>query len=372
MISAPIDTSVLPAIDADADTDASASTYAYKNHTSVLKNEVLTYLTENIKSSTITNASGGKNNLIFADLTFGGGGHTFSLLERLSSIIDENINVQVIAFDQDPDAISNGHKKISELSLDNKIKLIHSNFTNFVSYINSQHLEIIHDFSGILLDLGVSSHQFDTTERGLSFKGNAPLDMRMNYADNSLYTAGHYVNNLSEKELVQVISEYGEDRFAKKIASSIVKQREIKTIETTSELENIIFHSYPQKFRYSRSNNKKHIHPATKTFQALRLLVNNELNVLKETLPKLFDLLSNNGRLVCISFHSLEDRIVKQTFKEIKEKNKENCSILTKKPIIPSEEEIKNNLRSRSAKLRVIEKTEGGANDRKWSKSTYP
>ncbi|MBF0361013.1 MAG: 16S rRNA (cytosine(1402)-N(4))-methyltransferase RsmH [Oligoflexia bacterium] len=334
--------------------------YDYKIHTSVLKNEVINYLTEN---DLLYNDNRNKSEITchhFADLTFGGGGHSISLLENIYAHNTPHArHARIIAFDQDPDAISNGKTKIKELSLEKQIELIHLNFGHFPEFVQNHINDFSNGFSGILLDLGVSSHQLDTVERGLSFRGDAPLDMRMNYSDDSIPTAAYYLNTLSKDELVKVISEYGEDRFANRIASAIVEKRRIKAIETTAELENIIFHSYPPKLRYGLGHGRKkskHIHPATRTFQALRLLVNRELSILKDTLPKLFDLLAINGRLICISFHSLEDRIVKETFKEIKAKNEEKCSILTKKPIVPSEEEIKNNLRSRSAKLRVIEK----------------
>lgn len=213
--------------------------YVYKNHTSVLKNEVLNYLTDNLELS----ISSSSHDYLFADLTFGGGGHTFSLLEKMQSHSNININIKtkVIAFDQDPDAISNGKENIAKLSLDDKITLIHSNFSNFPKYIKDNYSDILSAndskiFSGILLDLGVSSHQLDTTERGLSFRGDAPLDMRMNYLDKTISTASDYINTLEEDELVRIISEYGEDRFAKRIASAITEKRKIKPIETTLEL----------------------------------------------------------------------------------------------------------------------------------------
>lgn len=204
--------------------------------------------------------------------------------------------------------------------------------------------------AGILMDLGVSSHQFDKMERGFSFRADAPLDMRMNYGDPNTPTAADLLNSLSEKEIADLIFQYGEDRLSRKIAARICEQREKKKIETTGEIENICFHAYPPNQRHGG------IHPATRTFQALRIAVNDELRVLENTLPKLLPYLAQGGVLAVISFHSLEDRIVKHTFKEIVEKEDFPATILTKKPLTATEEELSENSRSRSAKLRLLQR----------------
>jgi len=246
--------------------------------------------------------------------------------------------------DQDPDALKNGRKLIEEKKLGERIDLISSNFSQFPSLMGDKYPEI--RFGGILMDLGVSSHQFDIPERGFSFKYDAPLDMRMNYEDDTQETAADICNTRSGEELEEIFREYGEERFSGRIAEKIV---EVRPIKTTKDLENIIFHCYPKKMRFGK------IHPATRCFQALRIAVNEELGVLSEVLPQLTELLKTGGRLCVISFHSLEDRIVKRAFKELAKEN-ESLKIVTKKPITPGESEIAANSRSRSAKLRVIER----------------
>jgi 16S rRNA (cytosine1402-N4)-methyltransferase len=201
------------------------------------------------------------------------------------------------------------------------------------------------------MDLGVSSHQFDKMERGFSFRADAPLDMRMNYGDNNIPTAADLLNSLSEKEIADIIFNYGEDKLSRKIAARIVELRQKEKIATTGQIEDICFHAYPAKDRHGK------IHPATRTFQALRIAVNEELTVLENTLPKLMPFLAEGGVLAVISFHSLEDRIVKHTFKEISEHGEIPGSVLTKKPMTASEEELEENSRSRSAKLRLLQKT---------------
>jgi 16S rRNA (cytosine1402-N4)-methyltransferase len=215
-------------------------------------------------------------------------------------------------------------------------------------------------FAGILMDLGVSSHQFDKMERGFSFRADAPLDMRMNYGDSSIPTAADLLNSLSEKEIADILFNYGEERLSRKIASRIVELRQKKKIETTGELEDICFHAYPPKDRHGK------IHPATRSFQALRIAVNEELTVLENTLPKLLPYLAHGGTLAVISFHSLEDRIVKHTFKEISESD-QAVTILTKKPLTASESELTENSRSRSAKLRVLQKGDFGKPKNKYA-----
>ena len=191
---------------------------------------------------------------------------------------------------------------------------------------------------------------FDKFDRGFSFREDAPLDMRMNYNDESIYTGAEFLNKADEEEIANIIFKYGEERLSRRIARGVVEFRQTKPIETTKELENIVFHAYPARQRHGR------IHPATKTFQAIRIFVNRELEVLENTLEKLYDLLAPNGVLQVISFHSLEDRITKHKFKEIFQCNKNTAKILTKKPIYPSEREITENSRSRSAKLRVMQR----------------
>lgn len=293
-------------------------------HFSVLKDECLNFLTENAQ-----------NGSYFADLTFGGGGHSFAL-------IDLDKSYKVIGVDQDPDALKNGRTLIEEKNLGDRVELISSNFSKFPKIIKEKHPSI--EFQGILMDLGVSSHQFDIPERGFSFKYDAPLDMRMNYVDDSIETAADICNSRSAEELQEIFSTYGEERFSKRIAEKIV---EVRPIATTKDLEDIVFHCYPKKARFGKT------HPATRCFQALRIAVNEELGVLTEVLPQLVSLLKPGGRLAVISFHSLEDRIVKRAFKELA---KDEFKILTKRPLTPSESEIAANSRSRSAKLRVIER----------------
>lgn len=307
----------------------------YKNHVSVLLNECVEVLCES------------KDPLekhLFADLTFGRGGHTIALSNKSE-------NYKLICTDQDPEAFQNGQKLILEKNKTEQISLEHTNFINFKTLVEKKYKKTLSEyggFSGILLDLGVSSHHFDSPERGFSFRFDGPLDMRMNISDQDLPTASDIINQYSEEELTDIFQKYADEKFASRISQNIVEARKSKKIERTSELEQIIFHCYPKKFRHGR------IHPATKSFQALRLEVNRELLVLEQIIPDLLSLLSEGGRLAIISFHSLEDRIVKHLFKETSQKSP--FTLITKKPIIPSEQEIKSNSRSRSAKLRVIER----------------
>lgn len=301
----------------------------YGKHYSVLKKECIQFLTELSREKSCN----------YADLTFGAGGHS-------SALALENSKATVYGVDQDPDAIKNGENLLKQQSLIDRVRLLKMNFCEFPAYAQTNHL----NFSGILLDLGVSSHQFDTFSRGFSFREDAPLDMRMDYENDDIQTAADIVNTTSEKDLADLIFLYGEERYSRKIAREIFSIRKEKPITTTKELENIIFHCYPPKERHRGP------HPATRTFQALRIAVNSELDVLKSVIPELYSSLQPGGRLAIISFHSLEDRIVKHSFKEIVEKNPEHAKILSKKPILPSDQELAENPRSRSAKLRVLEK----------------
>ncbi len=295
----------------------------YFDHYSVLKNECLSFM----------------EGSLLADLTFGGGGHTLEIARK-------NPDALVYATDQDGEAYANGIKKIEANDLSGRIKLLKMNFEIFPNWCHENNVS---NFDGILMDLGVSSHHFDKFERGFSFKESAPLDMRMN--EESDLTAEDVLNNETEEDIANIIYKYGEERYSRKIAKSIIEYRkENGAIKTTKELENIVFHAYPKHERYKKT------HPATKTFQAIRIYVNRELEVLENTIAKLYELLAPSGRLAIISFHSLEDRIVKHSFKDIFQNNKKTAKILTKKPIYPSVLEVEENNRSRSAKLRVIQK----------------
>ncbi len=290
-------------------------------HTSVLLQETIEQL--QIKA-------GGK----YIDGTLGGGGHSFEILK---------LGGKVLGIDVDEDALEfiNEEFRSKNQELRDNLTLVKGNFKDIDRIAKENEFETV---AGILLDLGVSSHHFDAAERGFSFQHEAPLDMRM---DKDLHVkAGDLVNVLTKNELTDLFTKLGEERFTRSIVARIVEARKAKRIETTTELSNIIRRAVPF--------SKKGINPATKVFQALRIAVNDELNNLIEALPKAVGLLESGGRLAVISFHSLEDRIVKRSFLEFKEKGL--GSIITKKPIIPTEEEIEKNSRSRSSKLRVFEK----------------
>lgn len=289
-----------------------------------------------------------KDGNAYVDATFGGGGHSRYILSK-----SENINLYV--FDQDEEAIKNGVKNFSQKD---NIHFINTNFVNLKSALYERNITKI---DGLIADLGVSSYQLDNAERGFSYMSDAPLDMRMDKSSN--LTAYDVVNNYSEDELSNIIRMYGEENWAGKIAKVIVDRRMQKSIDTTLELVDIIEKAIPKKLR------DKNKHPAKRTFQAIRIEVNNEIKILEKFLQDAFELLSIGGRLSIITFHSLEDRAVKNIFKDLvggcicpKEfpvcmcNKKEEAKIITKKPIIPTEEELKENPRSRSAKLRVIEK----------------
>ncbi len=311
---------------------------SYSSHYSVLKKECIDTLTQNAPTDSIS---------YYADLTFGGGGHSFEFLYR-------NPLFNVRSTDQDPDALKNGNARIESEGMLGRIKLINTNFVHFAEMIRAHSPEVFlaGGFQGILLDLGVSSHHFDEATRGFSFRFDGPLDMRMNHESDEFLTASEIVNTYDEKDLKRIFEEYGEEKNARKIAAKIVLDRKAKYIETTKELENIIFHCYPKEHRYGKTN------PSTRVFQALRLEVNRELEVLSNTISQLIPLLRMNGRIAIISFHSLEDRIVKNVFRDAQTSDVLPVEVLTKKPILPSEEEISNNSRSRSAKLRILERIE--------------
>lgn len=309
-------------------------TYTFGKHESVLKIEII----ENVK-----NLLDNSNGLLGADLTFGGGGHVFSILEEVE-------NTKIIGTDQDPDAIETARLKIAESPFKDSIFLYYTNFVDFPEVFETYKKE--NNAKGldfITLDLGVSSHQFDQAERGFSFRMDGPLDMRMNYKDDETLTAADIVNTYDEEDLANVIFKYGEERLSRRIAKNIVEQRKEKLFSTTKELEEVVFLSYPKQQRHKKP------HPATRTFQALRIEVNQELKVIEDLIPQLFSLLNEDGIIQIISFHSLEDRIVKWSFKDAA-KEDSTLKILTKKPVLPTQNEILTNPRARSAKLRVIQK----------------
>ena len=280
---------------------------------------------------------------VYVDCTAGGGGHSAAILSHL------NENGKMYLFDRDPDAISVLTERFKD---DKRVTIIHDNYSNIKVALDSLG---VYSVDGIVADLGVSSFQLDTAERGFSFHNDALLDMRMSKTGKS---AKDVVNTYSENELFRVITEYGEEKFAKKIASNIVKAREKKEIETTFELSDIISMSIPAKF-------KRDGHPARKTFQAIRIEVNNELGGLKAVLPDMFNLLNENGVLAIITFHSLEDKIVKDYFNTLKQgctcpKDFPVCVCgKTPKAVVKTggvkagQKELDNNKRSRSAKLRT-------------------
>lgn len=268
----------------------------------------------------------------YIDATLGGGGHSAEIIKRGGI---------VLGIDQDKDALTHVENNFQFSILNSQLKLAKGNFANVDQIAKENGFENIH---GILFDIGISSHHVDTHERGFSFLRNAPLDMRMDAS--SAVTAGDLVNGLTKGELQELFIKYGEEVHAKKIAEVISKARVEKKIETTGELAAIVKRGYPPGF-YK-------IHPATKVFQALRIAVNDELNSIKDALPKALELLIPGGRIVVISFHSLEDRIIKETFNEFVREGK--GKLVTEKPIVPSEQEVENNRRSRSAKLRIIER----------------
>lgn len=285
-----------------------------------------------------------KDGLIYVDCTLGGGGHSELILQRISP------NGKLISFDIDQDAIDAASERLKAYK---NLTIVKDSYTNVKQVLKNLGIEKI--TGGILFDLGASYHQLTKQERGFSFSKEAPLDMRFNMDSN--FSAYDVVNDYSEDELVKIFSEYGEERFSKRIAKKIVEQRKIKKLETTTELADLIVNCTPKV--------KSHIHPATRVFQAIRIEVNHELQNVKNTLNDVLDLLDFGAIISAISFHSLEDRLVKQTFKYYStrchcERNQMVCNcpppvieLVNKKPMMASEEEIKENPPSRSAKLRI-------------------
>ena len=285
---------------------------------------------------------------IYVDGTMGGGGHSLEIAKRLTT-------GRLICIDQDPNAHEAAGKRLAEYK--DRITFVRDNFGNIANILDSLGIEKI---DGMLLDIGVSSHQLDEAERGFSYQQDAPLDMRMN--PDRPFSAYDVVNGYDEDELDRVIFTYGEERWARRIAQFIVKEREAKPIETTGELVDIIKKAVPKGAR------KDGPHPAKRTFQAIRIEVNGELEVLQRAIDDVAARLAVGGRLCIITFHSLEDRIVKNAFR----RNENPCTcppefpvcvcgktsrghVITRKPILPSKEELEENPRSRSAKLRVLE-----------------
>ena len=288
---------------------------------------------------------------IYVDGTLGGAGHAYEVAKRLTE------GVRLIGIDQDADAIAAASQKLEPLK--NRVTIVRNNYCNMKEELQKLGISGV---DGILLDLGVSSFQLDTPERGFTYREeDAPLDMRMDQRNSR--TAKDIVNQYSEKELYRIIRDFGEDRFAKNIAKHIVAARQEKEIETTGELTEIIRASIPKKVQAAGG------HPAKRTFQAIRIELNRELEVLQDTLDEMIELLNEDGRICIITFHSLEDRIVKTIFK----KNENPCTcpsdfpvcvcgkkskgkVISRKPILPKEEELEENSRAKSAKLRVFEK----------------
>ena len=288
---------------------------------------------------------------IYVDGTLGGGGHSYEICKRLSK------KGRLIGIDQDADAIQAASERLAEFS--DRVTIVRSNYSDMAGVLGRLGIDHV---DGIVLDLGVSSFQLDTPERGFTYRSeDAPLDMRMD--DRQKLTAKDIVNQYSEMELFRIIRDYGEDRFAKNIAKHIVAERTKKPIETTGDLNAIIKAAIPMKVQVTGG------HPSKRTFQALRIELNHELDVLRDNLDTMIGLLNPGGRICIITFHSLEDRIVKSNFKKNENPctcpsnfpvcvcgNKSKGHVVTRKPILPSEEELEVNKRSKSAKLRVFER----------------
>ena len=306
-------------------------------HTSVLLEEVLDNLAI-------------KPDGIYVDGTLGGGGHSYHILERLTA------GGRLIGIDQDTDAIAAASERLSEFG--GAVTIVHDNYEHIGEVLRDLGIGKV---DGILLDLGVSSYQLDNPERGFTYRTDAPLDMRMDRS--SSLSAKEIVNTYPEEELTRILREYGEERCAARIASNIVKARSKKPLETTGELSAIVRASIPARMREKGGN------PDKRTFQAIRIACNRELDVLRDSLDEMIDLLTPGGRLCVITFHSLEDRIVKNAFK----RNENPCTcppefpvcvcgkkskgrVITRKAIAPTARELEVNRRSASAKLRVFEK----------------
>lgn len=305
-------------------------------HVSVLLDEVLDGL--NIKEDGI-----------YLDGTLGGAGHSKEIVKKLTT-------GKLIGIDQDTNALKKAEEVLSDHM--DKVILVHNNYENIELVLNELGIDKI---DGVLLDIGVSSHQLDEESRGFSYNKDADLDMRMDRSKD--FSAWNVVNEYDEVELERILWDYGEERWAKRIAEFIVMEREEKSINTTLELVEVIKKAIPSKVRRETG------HPGRKVFQAIRIEVNRELDVLINAIPSICNRLNQGGRLAIITFHSLEDRIVKNSFKDLFNDcicppefpkcvcdKKREVDIITRRPILPTEEEIKRNPRSRSAKLRIVEK----------------
>ena len=337
-------------------------------HIPVLLNEVLKYLDP-------------KPNENFIDCTFGGGGHAAAILEKIKpngKLLGIDLNINLLKAAEIKYQISLSAADSSKAKNNNRLILVNNSFVNLKKIVEENNFKSV---NGILLDLGFSSWQTEESGRGFTFKKDEPLIMKYDFQKETLpiqnskfktpaynacnagrqnhnsklktflntgYTAEYVINVLTEKELVKIFQEYGEERFSRRIAKKICEQRKIKAIKTTFQLVEIIRQAIPARFRHQR------IHFATRVFQALRIAVNNELNNIEKVLPQAIEILEPSGKIAVISFHSLEDRIVKQFFKEQSKIGK--LKIITKKPIVPVSEEVEKNPRSRSAKMRVAEK----------------
>lgn len=289
-----------------------------------------------------------KSNGIYVDCTLGGAGHSINILKRLGN------DGRLVGIDQDMDAIRAAKKKLEDYK---NVTYVHDNFYNIDNILENLKIDAV---DGILMDLGVSSYQLDEAERGFSYMHDAKLDMRMNRESN--FSAYEIVNKYEKEKLYRVIRDYGEERFANRIADNIIKAREEKPIETTFELADVIKASIPAKFRRDGP------HPAKRTFQAIRIEVNSELKILDKAIEDGVNRLKSGGRIAIITFHSLEDRIVKTKFKKLHDPcecpkdlpcvcgKKPIIDIVTRKPIAADSEELELNSRSRSAKLRVAQK----------------
>ncbi|MDF2546900.1 MAG: rsmH [Anaerosolibacter sp.] len=306
-------------------------------HVSVLLHETIHGL--NIKSTGV-----------YVDGTLGGAGHASKICEKLDS------NGTFIGVDQDQEALRVSGERLGKYS--NKKHLVHSNFSNIKEVLDELGIPKI---DGMIMDIGVSSYQLDEGSRGFSYMQDAPLDMRMDVTKD--FSASDIVNEYDEEELTRIIYEYGEEKWAKRIANFIIKERNNKPIETTGELVEVIKKAIPAAARRDGP------HPAKRTFQAIRIEVNNELGILQQTIHDITERLNVGGRICIITFHSLEDRIVKNTFRDLSTackcppeypicrcNGKASLKVITRKPILPSENELEINPRSRSAKLRIAEK----------------